>query len=178
MENSNIIVSETNRPIWKLILAALLFTIAIYFILEDYKSFSWNKEYLISYIKPRLKPVILLTTIGVMLSFQKKIYINLKESKFKPSFEIAILKFGQWKTINNYEYISIYYNPSKEERNQFEVNLWYDKNKHFELYSRNNFEDAITVAYDLSEVLDIDLLDATIAGDFKWIDKEELKANN
>ena len=31
------------------------------------------------------------------------------------------------------------------------------------------------IAYNLSEELDIDLLDATIKNDYKWIDKEKLK---
>ena len=49
------------------------------------------------------------------------------------------------------------------------------------MYERNSFEDAITVGYYLSEELNIDLLDATVPNDFKWIDKEEWKlkiANN
>lgn len=114
---------------------------------------------------------------GIALCSRKRVYINLKESKFKSTVEVGPFKVGKWKTINNYEYVSIFFDPSKSSSEIFEVNLWYDKNKHFELYAENNFEDAISVGFDISEKLNIDLLDATIANDYKWIDKEELKQN-
>lgn len=85
--------------------------------------------------------------------FYKKVYIDIKNSKFKPSIEVGFIKIGKWKTINNYEYVSIFFDPSKSESEIFEVNLWYDRNKHFELYTRNNFEDAVSVGFDISEEL-------------------------
>mgnify|MGYP000353802373 CR=1 FL=1 len=57
----------------------------------------------------------------------------------------------------------------------FEVNLWYDRNKHWELYEKYNFEDAFKIAFELSELLNIDLLDATVPNNFKWIDKKASK---
>lgn len=176
MKDNNIIISETRRPFWHLIIAALLFTIALFVILIFFYNFSWTNKY-IRGIDGLLIVVVTLISIGLNFSSQKRIYIDIQNSRFKPSFEIGPLKIGKWKTIKNYEYVSIFYEPTKRESEQFEVNLWYDRNKHFELYSRNNFEDAMLVGYDVSEQLNIDLLDATIRGESKWIDKEELKAN-
>ncbi len=175
MKDTNIIVSETNRPYWQLPIAAVLFTTAIFLLIVDMSNFNWTNEYLRN-LSVNFQTLAVLILLGTYFSSQKRIYIDLENSRFKPSTEIGFLKFGKWKTIHNYEYVSIFYDASKATDEQFEVNLWYDKNKHFELYTRNNFEDAITVAYDLSEALNIDLLDATIRDDFKWIDKEALKA--
>lgn len=177
MKDTNIIVSENNHPLWKSIIAALLFTIAVFLIIAEFYFFEWSNEYVRDFAKNGLYPIIFLIISGMGFGSQKRVYIDLKQSKFKPSIEIGFLKMGKWKTINNYEYVSIFFDPSKNEQEQFEVNLWYDRNKHFELYARNNFEDAIVVGYEISEQLDIDLLDATIANDQKWINKEELKQN-
>jgi hypothetical protein len=178
MKDTNIIVSETNRPYWKLILAALVFTIVIYLIFEDYKNFQTGEAYLIQFVEKKLFAIVMLSVSGVVLSIHKKVYIDLNQSRFKPTVEIGFLKFGRWKTIRNYEYVSVFFNALAGNKEPFIVNLWYDTNQYFELYSRDNFEDALTVAYDLSEVLNIDLLDATIRDDFKWIDKDALKAEH
>jgi len=177
MKDTNIIVSETNRPFWQLPIAAIFFTTAIFLIFTDIFSFDWSNEY-IGHLAYNFKTSVLFIFFGIVFSSRKKVHIDLKNSRFKPTTEIAFFKFGKWKTIRDYEYVSVFFDPNKHEDDRFEVNLWYDKNKHFELYSRNNFEDAIIVAYDLSEILNIDLLDATVPNDFKWIDKDALKAKH
>lgn len=174
MQSENIIVSETQRPFWHLIIAALFFTCAFFLIIKFIYHFRWNNEHIRSFAEGGIPTIVILIAVGLNFCTQKRVYINLKESKFKPSLEIGLIKLGKWKTIQNYEYISVFYNPTKSESEQFEVNLWYDTNKHFELYTRNNFKDAMLVGYNISEQLDIDLLDATIRGDNKWVDKEEL----
>lgn len=177
MENQPIVVSETNRPFWKLIVAALLFTGAIFIIIMECYSFQWSLDYVRHFVKSSLFIITVLIATAVGLATHKRVYIDLSQSRFKPTIEIGNFKYGKWKTIHNYEYISVFYDASKSPSEQFEVNLWYDSNQHFELYSRNNFEDALEVGFALSEELNIDLLDATIPHNFKWIDKEELKAN-
>ena len=55
----------------------------------------------------------------------------------------------------------------------FEVNLWYDRVKRIELYERDNYMDAFRIGFHMSEKLNIDLLDATVPNNNKWIDKNE-----
>jgi len=177
MKDEQLIISETQRPFWQLVIAALLFTLSVFTILISFYYANWSFSHFISTVHSiEFAAIIMIVATG--FCSQKRIYIDLKNSKFKPSLEIGFVKFGKWKTINDYEYISVFYDPSKKESERFEVNLWYDSNKHFELYTRNNFEDAMTVGYEISEQLKIDLLDATIKGDHKWIDKEELIQNS
>jgi len=160
MEKSNIItINEIQRPFWHLVIASLLFTLAVFLIISFIYKFNLSKGYLKSFHGTTVVTTILIV-VGLNFCTEKCIYIDIKNSRFKPSLEIGPIKIGSWKTIKNYEYVAIFYNPSKRESEQFEVNLWYNGNNHFELYSRNNFEDAISVAYDLSEQLNIDLLDA------------------
>lgn len=174
MKDEYIVVSETQRPFWHLIIAALLFTLALSILCLLYYTFSLSFQGLVDSIYIILGSGFISIVASGFCS-QKYIYIDLENSKFKPSLEIGFIKIGKWKIINNYEYVSVFYDPGKSESEIFEVNLWYDRNKHFEIYTRNNFHDAINVGYNLSEKLNIDLLDATIRGDHKWIDKEDLK---
>ncbi|WP_290700776.1 hypothetical protein [Lacinutrix sp.] len=177
MDKKHIIVSETPRPFWQLIIAALFLTFAVFVITLFIYRFNLDNKYLRSLARNGLPIIGFLIAGGLSFCTQKRIYIDLENSKFKPSLEVGFVKIGKWKTINNYEYVSIFFDPSKSETEMFEVNLWYDRNKHFELYTRNNFEDAVSVGFDISKALNIDLLDATIPNDFKWIDKDELKQN-
>jgi len=172
--DSPIIISERNRPFWQIAVAALFltatFTILCAFILQF---FIYNE--IINHIAKYIYYSLYLLPFGLNFCTQKRVHIDIKNSRFRPTIEIGNFKFGKWKTIKNYEYVSVFYNPSKHESEQFEVNLWYDNNKHFELYARHNFEDAMHLAYTLSEELKIDLLDATIKNKYEWIDKEALK---
>ncbi|MFD2822679.1 hypothetical protein ACFS5M_03300 [Lacinutrix iliipiscaria] len=176
MDDSNIIIAGAKKPFWQLIIAALCFTAVIAIISSSvlYNYFNLNS---FKKIGTLTEVIIYLIGIGIGFSSQKRIYVNLKTSKFRSTREVGPIKVGRWKTIKNYEYVSIFHQPLTNGAYVFEVNLWYNGNKHFELYSENNFKSALEVGYDLSEELNIDLLDATIPNDYKWIDKEALKQN-
>jgi len=174
MKESNIIVSETKRPFWQLPIAALIFTAVIYILAKDLYYFRWTNDYL-RYFVHGMYAYVFLIAAGIGFCSQKRIHVDLENSRFRPTLEVGPIKIGKWKTIKNYEYVSVFHQPLVNGNYIFEVNLWYDSNKHFELYSEDSFKSALEVGYNLSEELNIDLLDATIPNDFKWIDKEELK---
>ena len=72
-------------------------------------------------------------------------------------------------------HVSIFHEHLIDGRKIFEVNLWYDRNKHWELYEKYTFEDAFAIGYEISEVLNIGLLDATKPNNYRRVDKEALK---
>jgi len=172
---SKTIISESNRPIWQIPIAALCFTIAIWILGSTIYNTAFLHENLRMAVSD-IKSVIFFTAIGVGFCSQKKIYIDLEHSKFKPTIEIGFIKIGKWKRINNYEYVSVFHQPLKGGSYTYEVNLWYDSNKHFKLYEKNDYKEAFIIGYELSEELNVDLLDATVPNDYKWIDKAEWKS--
>lgn len=174
--NNHIVIDEKVKPFWQTIIAALAFTLALAVIVFSIFYLKWDEKNSVNSGKT-FSVSIYLIGLGVGLSLHKRIYIDLKKSRFKSTNEVGPIKIGSWVTINNYEYVSIFTQPLSDGGFSFKVNLWYDKNKHFTLYEKNDFESALEVAYFLSEKLNIDLLDATIPNDFKWIDKETLKNN-
>lgn len=175
MKNEDIIViEESNRPIWQIPIAAICFT-AAFGILVSFILFVFFK---INYFEAYAKNITIglyLVLIGVFFSLRKQIYIDIKNSKFRATKEVGAIKIGRWITIKNYEYVSVFTQPMSDGGLTFSVKLWCNNNRHFTLYTENDFELAMEMAYDLSEKLNIDLLDATIPNDYKWIDKENLK---
>lgn len=174
MSKNPFIVSERNRPFWQIPIAALFFTASSgCVILAVYQMFSETSNgYTIGHL---IEYAIYLFGLGTAFCFQKSVYIDIENSRFRSTFEIGPIKLGQWKTINNYEYVSVFQQPLKDGETIFEVNLWYDTNKHWELYEKDNPKDAFMMGYEISELLNIDLLDATIPNDHKWIDKNIFK---
>jgi len=174
VKSNSLIISERPRPIWQIPIAALFFTIAFGFI--GFKLYKWmlGGEHLNMSIGD-FHIAIYFSALGVSFTSQKRIYVDINNSKFKPSFEVGPLKFGKWQTIHNYEYVSVFHQPLKGGGYIYEVNLWYDGNKHFQLYEKHSYEEAFLVGYQLSEHLNIDLLDATVPNAYKWIDKNEWK---
>lgn len=116
--------------------------------------------------------VVYLVVAGIGFSFNKSVYIDVKKSRFRATFEVGSIKFGQWKAINNYKYVSIFHQPLIDGEKIYEVNLWYNRNQHWELYKKHNFKEAFIIGYEISELLQIDILDATIPNNYKWINKE------
>ena len=172
---SNNIISESARPIWQIPIAALFFTLA--FGIIAYKFFLWittNQPLGIRILD--FEGVIYFAGIGASFCSRKRIHIDIANSRFRPTIEIGPIKFGSWQTIKNYQYVSVFHQPIEGGDYIFEVNLWYNNNKHFELYEENDYQEAFLIGYELSEQLHIDLLDATEPNNFKWVDKEEWKS--
>ncbi len=172
--NENIIISEKQRSLWQRIIASLFFTAAIILLVYILYTSHWSDDNLIN-IGHNIKGVIYLIGFGTAFSFHQSVYIDIKKSKFRQTYEIGPIKLGQWKTISNYEYVSIFHQPLDDGNKIFEVNLWYDRNKHWELYEEYDYKAAFLIGYELSEILQIDILDATIPNNYRWIDKKTSK---
>lgn len=172
MKKDKIFIAGAGRPLWQLVLAAAFFTIGLFFFaLASYQGY--QKGMLFRGVANGLKFFIFLAGLATAFSFTRAIHIDPQKATFKNTFEIGPLKLGQWKKIPNPEYVSVFQQPLSNGAYIFEVNLWYDTNKHWELYTNTDYRDVFVVGFDLSEQLDIDLLDATTPNDYKWIDKKQ-----
>ncbi|MDO5978629.1 hypothetical protein [Flavivirga spongiicola] len=172
--DKHVIVSEKQRPLWQRIIASLFFTAAIGFLAYILYAAKWSDDNIKS-IGHNIELVIYLVGIGIAFSFHQSVYIDIKKSKFRQTYEIGSIKLGQWKTISNYEYVSIFHQPLEDGNKIFEVNLWYDRNKHWELYEKYDYKEAFLIGYEISELLQIGILDATVPNNYKWINKKASK---
>ncbi|MEO8517318.1 MAG: hypothetical protein ABI426_11255 [Flavobacterium sp.] len=159
-----IIISKNKKPFWQLVLASILYTCSIYvfYLVFHYWSIRWIA------VGNRFLELGLLLILGaVIFSTIRTIILDVKSKSLKIEFSIGTLKFDA-ERITDLKYISVFRNTSSEEH---EVNLWYKKNKHLGIDSFEKFEQAFECGKKFSDKLNLDLLDATVKGDSKWIEK-------
>lgn len=175
MKQDKIFIAGGRRPLWQVIIAAALFTVG-FFIFLKLSYDGYKRAVFFKGVAHGLEMLIYFWGAATGFTFTKGIQIDAQNSKFKNTFEIGPLKLGEWKKIPNPEYVSVFQQPLSNGDYIFEVNLWYDTNKHWELYTNPDYKEAFLIGFDLSEQLDIDLLDATTPNDYKWIDKDKWRA--
>lgn len=69
------------------------------------------------------------------------------------------------------QYVSVYKNYSDRD---FEVQIWLSDTKKKSVSIHFNVQSAYSLASKIANGLQVDLLDATERGNFKWIEKENL----
>jgi hypothetical protein len=176
LNQKEIIVSQRQRPFWQLIIASFLYTFSLFFLF-----YGFYKMYLMGLNETNVKVIKGNTSFfslslyaffgGLKLSIHKTIFINTVKQKLKSQYSVGIIKVNYHSEIPELKYVSIFKNPKSE---SIEINLWYGKNKHFNVSNFEFVNDAMDFGLLFSNKLNIDLLDATEKGNFKWIDKTEL----
>jgi len=105
--------------------------------------------------------------------------INLSSKKYREIYAVLGIKFGKWKDLPPVEYVSVF--KAKENKRVqglgasanfsnevYKLNLFYNRNKKIEAYITEDLEDAFMNAKYISEILNIDILDAT-ERESKWV---------
>ncbi len=122
---------------------------------------------------------IILLGVALELALRKGIELDLDEKKYRNIYSIFAINFGRWKELPETEYISVF-KTIKNTRSRvitaeatlgfqvFKVNLFYNRNKHIEVYISDEIEDAFSIAKHIATVLDVDILDATTP-EKEWI---------
>lgn len=117
--------------------------------------------------------------IGINLCLVEGSEIDLSNKFYRSTKSIFGIKFGKWKPIPQFEYVSVFKTSETQQVNvvtasaRFSsevilLNLFYDRNKHITFYKTNNKDDAFKVANHFKLALDIDILDAT-EREKKWL---------
>jgi len=108
---------------------------------------------------------------GFKFSATKNMLINLQTNTVISRYIIGPFSYDVKLKVTEFEYISFF----EDRHGEFGTNLWYVKNRHYEMYSFEDKESAFQFSLNLSNKLNIDLLDATEKGNFKWVDKEKIQ---
>jgi hypothetical protein len=172
LEQKEITLHYGNRPLWQIIIGAFFYTLMFYFIFYFFYSVYYlgindsNVRGIASFLQLSIFSFI----AGLTFTLQKSIYINLEKQKLKTQYSVGIIKINYHSKIPELEYVSVFKNPKNE---YVEINLWYDKNKHFNICNYEFIDEALEFGIIFSNKLKLDLLDATEKGNFKWIDKTE-----
>lgn len=168
-KKGNVMISEGIKPLWQRIIAALLYTLMFYLIIRVYT----KTPYFFSAYYSLLIPLLLIFSVAFPLSAIKSCHFNFDTKKFKVVYTIAYLKYGVWEDLPKLEYVSVF----KKGEEFYELNLWFYKNEHYKVFRYSEFYDAFLDAFQISEKLQIDLLDASVKNNHRWIDKDAYRKN-
>ncbi|MEL1255673.1 hypothetical protein AAEO57_17910 [Flavobacterium sp. DGU38] len=106
------------------------------------------------------------------LTFTKKIYSNSTSKNIRFNFTLFQMRLCKDIIFKNILYVSVYKNHSDRD---FEVQLWFTETKKKSVSIHFRYQSAFSIASKIARGLQIDLLDATEKGNFKWIKKEDLQ---
>ncbi len=117
--------------------------------------------------------------IGLGLNIVDGTDINLTNKSIRSFQSLFGIKYGKWKQIPNFEYVSVFKtNESQTIRvvtaettlksSVFLVNVFYNRNKHITFYKTIDKTKAFEVADHFKLALEIDVLDAT-EKEKKWL---------
>lgn len=155
-----VIISQGSRSLWHNIVAAFFYAVTIMCIVLLFFDFGYKINVV------RCVEIAIFTGASAFYySVVHSYYFDFKNNRYKFERAILFVKLGKWKTLPTLEYISVF-----KKNDIYEVNLWYEGNKHFNIYQVIGKEEALEVGEQLATSLQIDLLDATVPNDSKWIE--------
>ena len=160
-------ISEGKRPFWQILIAALFYIgalVSLYFFYETFSLEVSNKK-IVAYFDI-FELTIILFMAGISFSVVKDYQFDFKNNQYKIIHRVGPIKVGQWRTLKSLDYISVF----KKNESKYLVNLWYNKNKHFNLSAQNKADTAIFMGKELAKKLKIELYDATDPHNPKWVD--------
>lgn len=168
IHQNEILISQNKRPAWHFVLGGLFYLAALgVAFYAFYKLYTAPEDY--SYEKDlggNLTIALLAFVAGLGSSIVKTRYLNLEKEKLHTEFRLGFLKVKFQSSMPELKYVSVFNNVGAE---QFEVNLWYEGNHHFNIMDFDEAEPAFDYGRKFSEKLNLKLLDATVKGDSKWI---------
>lgn len=169
MKSRKLIISEGNRPLWQLIIASVHYTAIICLVFFFVTGWEFTTE--TKAIKRNfhlLQAIILLLPSALAFSMVKDLLFDLENKKYKIQHRVGPLKFGTWKKLPKIEYVSVFRQPKQDGEFVFEANLWYSKNKHFNVYESDTRPPAWEMGHYIAKALKVKLLDATDPHNFTW----------
>lgn len=166
MEEKEIYVSNGKRALWQLILAALLYTVTLYFVYLFIIRFTASV-----YSNPKglgglIELAVFCFAGGIGFSRVVDYKFDLKNREYRIIYNFGLVNFGKTHQFNSIDYIAVYYNQTTE---VFEINLWYNTNKHFALAIYEDAESALKVGAALAKKLELDLWNATDPANGEWV---------
>lgn len=115
---------------------------------------------------------VIFLVMGLFLVATEGSEIDLNNRKYRKLTTVFGVKFGSWKTLPDFEYVSVFKTKQSQRINFITattsftnevilLNLFDSKNKYITFYQTDDKTDAFQVANHFKRALEIDILDAT-----------------
>lgn len=180
MENKDIIISEGSLPVWQKIISLCCFIAVLYLlirllILSD--STDSKESRIFNFLL-----LLLFAIFTYMFGLVIRLRFDFNRQRWKKQFTVGPIKFGIWKSLSMITYMSVFkqlevsydeFGKKTGEYYSYNVNLWFSGNKHVTVYSHSVKSASFNFAERTAIQLKVDLLDATVPNNFKWVELEE-----
>ena len=177
MLENELLIREPRISLFRRVLVAVgfgIFFLIIAFVYHLTLRYSFTSGDLLKIILYIILLFIVFITSLVPIIIRHVIHIKFNELKIKHSHELGIWTYHEkWQDLEGFEYISVF-----KVAESYQVNLWYEDKSILNLFVIENFEDAIENAYQISVKLNVDLLDASVKGNHRWVDKNLYAENS
>jgi len=184
MENQkDIIISEGSLPFLSRCLAAVFYLICIGIIADIlFKILSGAGVGAIIESSFNISFGLVSLSFALRYSLIKNIHVKIAERQYKQEYAVGPFVCGKWKPLPDVEYISKFRQAWSHDKDKdgytdatghnYDVNIWHSTSKHFTIYTSVTPEPAFEMGKYLAKKLEVDLLDATIPNNFKWLEVE------
>ncbi|MEM7186107.1 MAG: hypothetical protein AAF466_05565, partial [Bacteroidota bacterium] len=153
----DIYVSKGHKAFWKLLFPYSCFALAIYCGYHAWvKFFSAGVEHRGLVLIVSFLLILPLVVIGIYFSRIEDFYFDFGTKRYKAVTRVGIFKVGTWKRFQNLNYVSLFSNLD----DNYQLNLWYDGNRHFKIDTFWLYKDAQRIGKEIAEQLDIEFYDA------------------
>jgi hypothetical protein len=165
-----LIVAQGKNPWWKLLLSVAFFSLLAWVISENiimFSNYGFHEDTFRAFSKSLFIFGFSLTG-GIVFAVTKTILIDIDKDLLISRFNVGPFSKDVKSTVPQLEYVSVFY----DQKEMYQVNLWYVRNKHYNMYVFEHKEDAFQFGEMVADKLNIDLLDATERGNNKWVEKK------
>lgn len=172
--NSDIIISERQRPFWQRIVAAVCYTLMLLFVgLMVYGVYHFPGRQGFKVFVSCFNFAFFIFTIGIRFSVVTAVCFDLAGRCYRKQYSVGNIKIGKWKHLPDIEYVSVFRQsitvPGEDDAHIYNVNVWYGHNRHFTIYENADSKSSYNMALYISTRLQIDFLDATDPLNKIWV---------
>lgn len=164
----NRLVYVSERPFWHFLIALPLYYFTISMVFKTIDLFSSGK------VNEALKFVLatfFMFVCAVGLTFTKRVYANAKLKTVRFNFTLFKIPLCKDFIFEDVQYVSVFKNYSDRD---FEIYIWQSETKKKSISVHLDLKSAFSYALKIANGLEVDLLDATEKGNFKWVAKKQV----
>lgn len=168
MSDYELVITEGKLPYWRAFLATVfVFVFALACVVSCWPFFEHPfNEATFTHFANGLFFVGIGFSGMVYFAFQKSVFIDVDQNLLISRFNVGPVTWQTKTDVPTLEYVSFFL----QSQDLYTVNLWYEGNKHYKMYTFTTLDDAREFARYVSKKLAIDLLDATQPGNSKWME--------
>ncbi|WP_375252578.1 hypothetical protein [Dokdonia donghaensis] len=158
MIKEDVVISQGSRSLLENIIAATCYTATLFCLYQSFVDLKHVGGY--AYFGTTC------FIFGLRYSISKYYRFNFKNHRFRDMSTIGSIEWGNWVQYEELSYVAVFLNS----KDFYEINLWYDERRHFNLSNYQDLDDALDVARAIALQLELDVYDAgTDPYDTKWL---------